>query len=288
MNTIIGFSGSSLDNSFQLTPSEEFLIDNNENEQAIPPFINDIFFENITSKTLTCFNDNYSNDNKIISDTIKISENNNKSNTNTNTLGRKRKDSKETGKHNKFSEDNMIRKIKPLFMADLIHFLNQKLKRNNIILTALIDNKEYKSKKFLKIKNTQNYEISTNFNLKLFNKTIREVLSEELSDKCRNYPKTFHQIAINNLYNEKKSEDIINLLNLTYLDCFKYYRGDPDRKTDSCLKGLDDYFKNIHIKLGKKGNGNEYIASIINLIERFDSYFYEKKSRKTETSEASY
>ena len=113
-------------------------------------------------------------------------------------------------------------------------------------------------------------------------------MSAELSDKCRNYPKTFHKIAINNLYDEKKSEDIINLLNLTYLDCFKYYRGDIDRKTEACLKGLDEYFKKIHFNLEKEGEESEYISSFIDLIKRMDSYFYEKKSRKTETSEASY
>ncbi len=284
MNTFNGLSGSSMDS----TPSEEYLMYKLENEQALPPFTNEIIFENITSKTLTCFNDNYSNDNKFISKTIKISENNNNKCNHTKILGRKKKGSRETGKHNKYSPDNMIRKIKPLFQANLIDFINKKLKSNNIILTALIGNKEYRSKKFLKIKNTQNYNISTNFNLKLFNKTIKEVLSAELSDKCRNYPKTFHKIAINNLYDEKKSEDIINLLNLTYLDCFKYYRGDIDRKTEACLKGLDEYFKKIHFNLEKEGEESEYISSFIDLIKRMDSYFYEKKSRKTETSEASY
>ncbi len=55
MNTFNGLSGSSMDS----TPSEEYLMYKLENEQALPPFTNEIIFENITSKTLTCFNDNY-------------------------------------------------------------------------------------------------------------------------------------------------------------------------------------------------------------------------------------
>ena len=41
--------------------------------------------------------------------------------------------------------------------------------------------------------------------MNLFNKKIKEVLSEELSAKCKNYPKSFHEEAIKNLYAEKFS-----------------------------------------------------------------------------------
>ena len=36
-------------------------------------------------------------------------------------LGRKKKDSKEIGKHTKFDDDNIIRKIKPLFKLELLY-----------------------------------------------------------------------------------------------------------------------------------------------------------------------
>lgn len=292
MIDINGSFGISLDNSNESTPFEGGLIDNAENETTTPAFINEFFLENIYCKTLTSFNDNNNNnnifENNNLSKIINISENNHKSK-NTKMLGRKKKDSKEIGKHTKFDDDNIIRKIKPLFYSNVIDFLNKKLKKNNIVLRAIIDGTEYKSKKFLKIKNTQNYAISKQFNLNLFNKKIKEVLSEELSAKCKNYPKSFHEEAIKNLYAENCCEDIISLLELTYLDCLKYYRGDDDRRNDMpCLVGLDEYFKNLDVKLKKKGNGEKYITRVKNLIKRFDVYYKEKKSRKTETSEDTY
>ena len=290
MININGSFGISLDNSNEFTPSEGGLIDNVENETTTPAFINEFFFENINCKTLTSFNDNNNNifENNNLSKIININENYYKSK-NMKMLGRKKKDSKEIEKHTKFDDDNIIRKIKPLFYSNVIDFLNKKLKKNNIVLYAIINGTEYKSKKFLKIKNTQNYEISKQFNLELFNKKIKDVLSEELSAKCKNYPKTFHKIAINNLYEENFCQDIISLLELTYLDCLKYYRGDDDRRNDMpCLVGLDEYFKNLDLKLEKKGNGVKYITRLKNLIKRIDVYYKEKKSRKTESSEDTY
>jgi hypothetical protein len=43
-------------------------------------------------------------------------------------LGRKKKNSGEKGVHNKFSEDNIIRKIKPIINNSLREFINIKIK----------------------------------------------------------------------------------------------------------------------------------------------------------------
>ena len=61
-------------------------------------------------------------------------------------LGRKTKNSGETGKHNKYSEDNMIRKIKVLFRDDLLDFINNKIKKH-LHLSEIINNKIYRGKK---------------------------------------------------------------------------------------------------------------------------------------------
>ena len=195
-------------------------------------------------------------------------------------LGRKKKNSNEIGKHNKFSVDNLIRKSKALFHKHFVRFLNGKLKENNIILSAIIDNKKYSSKNFLKMKRTQNYEILTSYNLALFDKKMRDYMSEDLSEKCTNYPTSFHKEAIYKLYEEKKNKDIIDILELKYLDCFKYYRGDEDRIHAACLKGLDKYFSEISEILAKEGNEENYINEFISLTKKLDSHFKEKKPRE--------
>ena len=43
-------------------------------------------------------------------------------------LGRKTKNSSETGKHNKYSEDNKAKKSKILLKNDLLEFINDKIK----------------------------------------------------------------------------------------------------------------------------------------------------------------
>ena len=248
---------------------------------TFPEEIEENSYMDSSQPTISENDNNKKEDDNIKSSSISSHNYNNNKNKKSTHLGRKKKGSIEISKHNKFSYDNLTRKIKALFHKSVFRFLNEKLKENNIILNAIIDNKNYSSKKFLKMERNQNYEILTSFNLGLFDTKIRDYMSGNLSKKCTKYPASFHKEAINRLYKEEeKNKDIIVLLELKYLDCFKYYRGDEDRIKAECLKGLDKYFSEIPEILEKKGNEENYIDKCITLTKEFDSYYKKKKPRQ--------
>ena len=77
-------------------------------------------------------------------------------------LGRKTKNSGETGEHTKFSEDNKTRKIKVLLKNDLLEFINDKIKTDLNLSEITIDGKIYKNDqiKLLNIKQTKISDIT--------------------------------------------------------------------------------------------------------------------------------
>ena len=88
------------------------------------------------------------------------------------------KQSNENRTHNKFSEDNLKRKIKTHYHNFIIAFLNMKTKK--------ILNKSYK---FGKISSDITRNITVEYNLKLFEKKIKEIIvnmSDKYQDKRKN------------------------------------------------------------------------------------------------------
>ena len=87
--------------------------------------------------------------------------------------GRKKKDIKEKGIHNKYSADNIMRKIKSKFVVYIIDLLNRSLKNNNL--------------KFSRLDSEINENLKKNYNIELFStKIIDLILNSTISHKYRN------------------------------------------------------------------------------------------------------
>ena len=106
-------------------------------------------------------------------------------------MGRKRKNSYQKGKHNKYSYDNMTRKLKQILINLLLIFVN-----NSIIKEEEIDMSIQKRKKnnkwnlnsisiLEKIDQNIIRDINREYNLNLLNLTLKEIFSEDISLKIK-------------------------------------------------------------------------------------------------------
>lgn len=199
-----------------------------------------------------------------------------------NLLGRKKKNSGEIGLHDKYSENNRVRKFKVIIKDALLDLINSKIKEN-INLTIVIGQKEFTVDGLLNIR--QDQIISTNVmdNRQLLDKTIRELFSDEIAQNFRKYPKNYNKLVIDKIYEIDNEEKITPILDMKFSDCIKFFRKEQNYMDDErffCLKGLEKKFENLTIDLTNEGNDEKYIEMLFDLIYNFENIFFAKKSRK--------
>ena len=196
-------------------------------------------------------------------------------------LGRKKKNSGKKGKHTKYDEDNLLRKVKYLFIRAIIDFINLKLKSISN-LYVIINNKKYKVNKLLYLGPTITKDLTVESNLILFETPIKDALYE-ISGKYKYYPKEYNRIVIEELCKNGNFKRIRDILNLKYLDCLKYYRKDGDiinKKRFACLKGLEKIFEGLPQKLKKQNHDKHYEEDLIYVINNFENIYYAKTPKK--------
>ena len=207
-------------------------------------------------------------------DNIQIEINNNKlpkffiEKKNTNKLnikrrGRKPNISKKINYHTKYSNDNILRKIKVKFFHKIINYIN------SIILI------KYKNKiNFLKPLNgfiSKNNKIE--FNKNLINLKLKDIFSSyEINAKYKSLHKFYNKDIIKIIYNEN-IEELIEIFEMTFLDIFKIFR---DINNTHKLKGIEKLDTVIN-ELKNKENNEEYINKFIKVTMNFEN-FYLKKS----------
>ena len=157
-----------------------------------------------------------------------------------NHLGRKRRNSNEKGKHNKYSQDNIIRKIKTFLLNILMDFINSYIyKIYNGNVGKGIFTKELKKMNQRQIINTKN-------NKEFLHKTLKDIFSEDISNKysclLSSHNKNLIQLLLNEEDNEKK-RIFQTLFSLTFLDCLIHFRGSKKVLILDGLKTLDEFTK---------------------------------------------
>ena len=184
-------------------------------------------------------------------------------------LGRKKKDSNEIGKHNKYSEDNIIKKIKSHLLTILLKFINIVI---NKIYQGNIGHGIYQ-KQLLKI--NQNQVVISKNNKQFLNKTLKDIFSDKISTKYSTFSVSHNRELINNLLNEADEEKRIKLnklFNLTFIDCLKHFRGSEVIEE---LHGLDS----LESVLKKFGDDKEYLDTFKHYCFKFEEVIQNKKNR---------
>ena len=203
---------------------------------------------------------------------------------NNNLLGRKTKKSGLTGHHDKYAEDNRVRKVKVYLKDSLFRKINSEIKKNKISIN--VDGKEYKIDGLLDINQEQTINTTVGKNLKLLNTELKDFFSV-ISNKFKNYPKNFNKLIIEKLYEENMT-NVTYILDKTFLDSLKYFRKDKDvygNEEYSCLKGIEKDFEDLPKKFRKEGHDDRYINMIIDLINNFEQIFYGKTPRNKKDKE---
>ena len=182
-------------------------------------------------------------------------------------LGRKRKNDNSKRVHNKYSDDNIIRKCKHLVLNSVMEFINEKLK--------LIYNQNKLKKKLLSFDKTQKADASVDYNKNFLTKKLREIFSENISTKFTNFVPENNKLIIERLTNEDENNKIYfnKLFNLTFLQCLNHYIGANYIKELDGMKCFNDDKNKIDDKDG-------YVDILKYYLNNFEERIMGKKSRK--------
>ena len=194
--------------------------------------------------------------------------------------GRKSKNPKIEKKeeHDKFSDDNIIKKCKHLVLKYALEFLNNQIK---IIYNGNIGKGSLK-KELQIINNSQKTNAHVEFNKNFLKKKLFEIFSENISSKYRKYYKANHnKQLIMELMNEKdenKKSMLNQLFNINFIQCLEHFIG---KKYIKELNGLK-CFKQIEDNILKeyKEDGKVYIKYLDFYLENFENIINIKEPRK--------
>ena len=164
--------------------------------------------------------------------------------------------------HNKYSHDNIKRRIKALFNNYIIRLLNNLIKQ------------KYKNShhKFLKMNIRVTKDIGIEYNRNLLNKPLKEIVVN-ISNKYKN--KENNNIkCIKYIEGQKDNEEIINILNTKYEQLYINYL--KTTKNDSQENSFE-----VHKEKMLNLYGKEYLDKFIQNTQNFLEYFKKGKKRKS-------
>ena len=163
--------------------------------------------------------------------------------------------------HNKYSNDNVRRRIKALFNNYIIKLLNCLLKKRFKRIRM----------KFMKVNSRITKDISIEYNKNLLDQKIKDIIID-ISKKYKNKNNNIKLIKF--IETQQNTEEIQNILNITYKDLF----------TDYYLKSIKNNNQENSYEAHKEKlldkYGKEYLNKYIQNIENFVEFFMKGKIRK--------
>ncbi len=182
--------------------------------------------------------------------------------------GRKNKNSDEEGDHTKYTEDNMIKRIRINYINFLINKSNKEINNSYHDKTLLL--------KKLNPNQANIYRVEEN---KIFiHKKLKDIFSDDISTKYKTFEPKYNQKVIEKLINEEnldKKEKFTKLFNITFIESLEHLCG---KKIIEGLEGfgtLDEFIDNYF-----KKEEEEYKKIIKANILDYEKNIYAKKQRK--------
>ena len=221
---------------------------------------------------------------------------NNSFNKNNNTRkGRKSKNCRDNyseSKHTKFSEDNMMRKIKNKIIE------SSRLLTNKLFVEELKEVKEKKHylncREFRKIKGSFSQELNIKFNLYFYHMKIKDIFSLELSHKYTALENHSNKELIDYIFSDERKDNFEKTKKILDMPFHKYYHDiflneDKNWKeyyeidNDDNTYQIDSVLKNLEEKPEENEKNNEiYSQKINNLAHHYEDFFLSKKTRNVE------
>ena len=167
--------------------------------------------------------------------------------------------------HNKFSNDNVRRRIKALFNNYIIKLLNYLVKKRFKRIRM----------KFVKVNSRITKNISIEYNRNLLDQKIKDIIID-ISKKYQNKDNNINLIKF--IETQQNTEEIQNIFNMTYKDLYTdYYL--KSTKNDNQDNSYEAHKEKL---LGKYGK--EYLDKYIQNTEKFIEFFMNGKIRKNKKS----
>ena len=178
-------------------------------------------------------------------------------------LGRKCKRNTEERKHNKFFEDNKMRKIKSYFLKFIPQYVNSSLSPDH--------------QKFLKIGKKVNEELKKEYNIDLMKKSLNEIFTESpINGRYSNLKngQNYNAELAEKIYREGIEIKAIERLNKTYIEVLDIMRKNY----------LEQFKEDILRKEIKNGEDEEiakdYVNQLVKLLFIYESWFKLKTARE--------
>jgi hypothetical protein len=175
--------------------------------------------------------------------------------------------------HDKFKEDNIIKKIKTNFIKKTMNYIN---KEYGIYLNK---HKIRKIEKLIRrITPANSVRIKKENNLKWFESKLKDIFSQEISSKYSKYNGDYHKKQIDKIYKEDDAKNVIGILDKKVRDMYNIYS--KNIKLDG-FETLEDDLKNQR-ELMKENNEEEikkYLEIFKNTAQNLEGIFLGKKSR---------
>ena len=168
--------------------------------------------------------------------------------------------------HNRFSNDNVKRKLKALFHKYIINLLNYLIQ------------KRFKNAKmkFVYLNSKITKDIGIEFNRSLLNQKIKDIIvnvSKKYNDKEHN------KKCIKYIESQNDNEEIIKILNMTYKDLYEQYYLNSN-ENNSLNNSFDEHKKKLMNLYGK-----EYLKIFNENAENMIEFFLNGKNRKSRKCE---
>ena len=193
-------------------------------------------------------------------------------------LGKKR----QSENHTKFAFDNVVRKIKSKLFGALLIILNKSLEKDqnpNSKQDFKEKKGEVKTECFLKP--DQKIIIQTNVeeNKKLLDSKLRDIFSQKVSTKAKNYSKQYqldyNKNFIEKIKNDETRKKTNDILDMTFLQCMEHFRGS---KRYEALNGLEKEYENV---IKEMRDEEDYMESFVEQLNKFEIMYSQKKARKS-------
>jgi hypothetical protein len=175
-------------------------------------------------------------------------------------IGRRLKDEfyENEAKHNKYSEDNIITKLKTAIFKYILNHLNQSL--------------EFTKYKFYPLNVKLSTCLKKDFNVKLLERTIYDIYSKEDSNKNYINGNDSNKKLIKKIYEQKIEKKTINILNMKFIDVLNHIRE----------KDMENFLKKIENKNRGKSN-DSFMEDVKFLLLNYERWFRIKKGRNIKT-----
>ena len=193
-------------------------------------------------------------------------------------IGRIKKNSGYIGKHNKLSEDNVIRKIKRRFLENVRIYINKEYKKYYLKKKINVDNNNW----IKKISPKFYGQIKKIDNIKWFNSKIFEVFSENLSLRYSSHSLDSNKQNILKFLSSNESSTLKDILNTKVEILFSQY---IENVKIEGFKTLNDDIKELEKQMKDSGQDNivKYLKKYEDTAKNLKYIFNKKIERKLKT-----